>query len=92
MVFLWLGFMGLFLVALIAPLAQRLGYASGRTALQIAVGVAVTIIAVVLFSGALGTIGYLALGPLAAFGVGLTAAFIGFVAIAIFGLRTPVRR
>lgn len=91
MLFLWLGFMGLFLVALIAPLAQRFGYADGRTALQIAVGVAVTIVGVVLFTGALGTIGYLALGPLAAFGIGLTAALIGFAVVLFVGSRAPAR-
>jgi hypothetical protein len=92
MAILWLGFMSLFLMALGIPLVQRFVYAVGRGHIQAIIGgFAALLLAVLVFSGFLGMIGYFTFG----IGGGVTLMLSGiagsFILVAILGTFSSAR-
>lgn len=93
MAILWLGFMSLFLVALGIPLVQRFVYTAGHSGLarEIIEGFVTYLLEVLVFSGFLGIVGYLAFGVGGGVTMGLTGLSVSFILVSILGTFSAVR-
>ncbi|MBI5667691.1 MAG: hypothetical protein HZC41_06755 [Chloroflexi bacterium] len=93
MLVLWLIFMGLFIVALALPLAQRFAYAFGqwgslRATLE---GMAGVVLAGVLFSVFMGLIGFGLMGAAGLMGFALVGEIFSLLVLAIMGTVNVLR-
>lgn len=91
MAILWLGFMGLFLVALTFPIAQRFAYTHSGLTRQIVEAALALLMVVALFTGLFALIGYLTFGLAGAVTMGLAGMTASFIVVAIAGTSTAIR-
>jgi hypothetical protein len=93
MAILWLGFMSMFVVALGIPLVQRFIYAAGSKGLlrDIVGGFVTFILEVVMFTGLLTVVGYVAFGVGGALTLGVTGLTVSFVVVSILGTVSALR-
>lgn len=93
MAILWLGFMSLFLVALGIPLVQRFVYSAGHTGLlrDVVEGFVAFLLEVLVFTGVLVIVGYLAFGIGGAMSLGLVGLTVSFLVVGILGTFSAIR-
>lgn len=92
MLVLWLIFMGLFIVALALPLAQRFAYAIGWGSLRATLeGMVGTVLAGVLFSAFMGLIGFGLMGAAGLMGFALVAEIFSLLVLAVLGTINVMR-
>src|SRR5262245_2039958 len=93
MAILWLGFMSLFLIALGIPLVQRFMYSAGHSGLvrEIMEGFIAFMLEVLVFSGFMGLVGYVAFGLGGAVTLGLVGLAVSFILVSILGTVSAMR-